>query len=178
MFVFRFYTKFCSPSNIMYPKPPVLGRLRPATIRDVPRIAVVATAGMYYSRNFAWERPHHASYPEDTSKSFEKKFADFIRDPEYITLVVEDGYKADESERTAAVIVAGAEDLPYRPGDPVVVGVVTWKLEPGSVRRGQFLDSEDAANSEATIYDGGLGRDTNLSHCALLDDKYGSTAEK
>jgi hypothetical protein len=162
----------------MYPKTPVLGRLRPATIRDVPRIAVVATAGMYYSHNFAWERPHHASYPEDTLKSFEKKLADFIRDPDYITLVIEDSYKADESERTGAVIIADAEDVQYNPGDPVIVGVATWKLEPGSVRRGQFLDSEDAEHSEAMIYDGGLGRDTNLSHCALLYEKYGSTAEK
>jgi hypothetical protein len=162
----------------MYPQTPELGRLRPATIRDVPRIAVVATAGLYYSCNFAWERPYHTCYPEDTLKSFEKKFADFIRDPEYITLVIEDSYKVNERERTDAVIAAGAEDLQYSSGDQVVVGVVTWKLEPGSARRGQFLDPEDAENSEATIYDGGLRRDTNLSHCALLYEKYGLTAEK
>jgi hypothetical protein len=74
----------------MYPKTPALGNPRLATIHDVPRIAVVATSGFYHSPVFAWERPYHHMYPEDTFKSYEKMFADIIRDPECAALVVED----------------------------------------------------------------------------------------
>jgi hypothetical protein len=47
----------------MFPQGPPLGSLRLANISDVPRIAVVATAGFYYSPVFEWERPSHRDYP-------------------------------------------------------------------------------------------------------------------
>jgi hypothetical protein len=80
------------PAPAMLPAIPALEVLRLASIHDVPRLALVATSGFYYSPVFSWERAYHHTYPQDTFQWYEKMFADIIRDPEYIALVIEDKF--------------------------------------------------------------------------------------
>ncbi|PMD52391.1 uncharacterized protein K444DRAFT_573157 [Hyaloscypha bicolor E] len=133
--------------------------LRLATIKDVPRTSAVATAGFFYSPAFEWERRYHAQYPEDTIKSFAKRFADIIRDPEFILGVVEDSYQPDENSKTGATIVTNQGEKAFQAGDSVIVGFAAWKLPPGSKYIGQFMDHEDLAADNRPVFDGGLGRD-------------------
>jgi len=133
--------------------------LRLATVKDVPRISAVATAGFFYSPAFEWERRYHAQYPEDTIKSFAKRFSDTIRDPEHILGVVEDSYQPDENSKTGATIVSNPGETASQAGDSVIVGLAAWKLPPGSKYIGQFMDHEDLASDSRPVFDGGLGRD-------------------
>lgn len=155
----------------MFPKSPALGSLRLANISDIPRIAVVATAGFYYSPVFGWERPFHKDFPQDTFHSYEAMFAKIIEDPEYIALVAEDLYDVHESSKTKAIIKPDKSYSLPKAGSPVIVGAATWKLEPGSPRKGQFNRSDNVSPTSTPSYDGGQGRDKSLSHAKLLDDK-------
>jgi len=143
------------------------GNLRLATIRDVPRLGQVATAGLFYSPAFAWERKHHAKYPEDAVKSYEKWLAIAIRDPESILLVAEDSYEPDENDKTGATIVSNPETNP-QPGEKVVVGFTFWHLPPGAKSIGKFMDDEDLASDKKPVFDGGLNRDRDVSLEPLL----------
>ncbi|KAJ8117703.1 hypothetical protein ONZ43_g4150 [Nemania bipapillata] len=120
----------------MFPVAPPLGALRLATIRDVPRIAAVATSGFYYSPVFSWERSYHRQFPQDTFMSYEKMFADIIRSPDYIAIVVEDSFEPDETSKSGATIEPDNGLPTPNAGDKVIVGAATWKFEPGSKRYG------------------------------------------
>jgi hypothetical protein len=135
------------------------GSIRLATIKDIPRTSAVATAGFFYSPTFEWERRYHAQYPEDTIKSFAKKLADIIRDPERILGVVEDSYQPDESSKTGATIVLNSNDKVLQAGDSVIVGFAAWRLPPGSKYVGRFMDLEDVESENKPVFDAGLGRD-------------------
>jgi hypothetical protein len=141
------------------------GKLRLATITDVPRLASIATASLFYSPAFAWERKYHHQYPEDTIKSYLKLVADFIRDPESILLVVEDSYQPEENTKTGATIPPNVNGQNPKPGESVIVGFVAWKLPLGSKYVGQFMNAEDFDSENRSQYDGGPGRDriTSLS---------------
>lgn len=147
---------------------PPLGPLRLTGIHDVPRIAAVATAGFYYSPVFAWERRFHAEFPQDTFQSYEKMFADAITNPQYIVLVATDTYDPTEDSKTEAIIQPDAPGLIAHPGDTVIVGAATWKLQPGSHRIGQFTPPHEA--QPGLRFDGGPGRDKSTRHAELLDD--------
>ncbi|KAI0199893.1 hypothetical protein F4808DRAFT_461288 [Astrocystis sublimbata] len=150
----------------MLPVSPPLGSLRLANIHDVPRIAAVATSGFYYSPVFTWDRPYHRHYPQDTFKSYEKMFADAIRNPEHIALVAEDSYDPDERAKSYAIIKPDAQMPIPEAGSQVIVGVATWKLEPKSQRYGQFMDPNDSPDID---YSGGLERDKNTWRIDQLD---------
>ena len=145
-----------------YPPAPPLGTLRLATISDVPRIAVVATASFFYSPLFAWERRYHAQYPEDTLKDYARMFAELIRNPDILVLVAEDSYRPNEHSKTKAVITPYPNDEIHHEGETVVVGIAAWHLPPGSKRVGQFMNQDDLINNE--VFDGGLSRDKDLEH--------------
>ena len=149
-----------------YPPAPPFGTLRLATISDVPRIAVVATAGFFYSPLFAWERRYHTQYPEDTVKDYAKGFADFIRDPGSIVVVAEDSYRPDEHSQTKALITTNLDEKIYQEGETVIVGVGALNLPPGSERIGQFVNQEDVTNT--AVFDGGLSRDKSLKHSQAI----------
>jgi hypothetical protein len=117
-------------------------------------------------------------YPEDTFKSYEKMFADIIRDPECAALVVEDSYRENEKDKTGAVIEPGPEQTEPQPRESVIVGAATWKLEPGSRRIGQFTDRKDVDSPENPVFDGGPGKDKSKSHVKLLDDKCDAAEEE
>ncbi|KAK2595301.1 hypothetical protein QQS21_007016, partial [Conoideocrella luteorostrata] len=148
-----------------------------ATLRDVPRIATVATAGFYYSPVFAWERRFHHQYPMDTFQSYEKMFADIILDPQHVTLVVEDTYNPSESEKTEPVIEPDRKMPLPKQGNSVIVGAATWKLEPSSPRYGQFMNPADS-NDPSLNFDGGRSRDKSPRHADMLDDKCDAAEEK
>jgi hypothetical protein len=139
------------------------GNLRLATITDVPRLASIATASLFYSPAFAWERKYHHQYPEDTIKSYLKVAADFIRDPKSILLVVEDAHQPDENTKTGATIPPNVNGQIPQPGESVIVGFVAWKLPPGSKYFGQFMDTEGLDVENLSEFDGGPGRDKNAS---------------
>lgn len=160
-----------------FPTAPQLGALRLATLRDVPRIATVATAGFYYSPVFTWERRYHSRYPTDTFQSYAKLFADIILDPRGIVLVTEDAYDPAEEDKTAATIAPDREMPPLKRGESVIVGVAAWELEPDSPRIGQFMPST-APNDvpPSPSFDGGKGRDGSSHHIRMLDEgRYNTT---
>ncbi|KAK7415053.1 hypothetical protein QQX98_006191 [Neonectria punicea] len=154
-----------------FPTAPAFGTLRLANLRDVPKIATVATAGFYYSPVFAWERRFSRDFPQDTFQSYEKMFADVILSPEHVALVVEDSYDPFEAEKTEAIIQPDREVPKLRQGDPVIVAVAAWKLKPGSPRQGQFIAPEDGSSPKHD-FDGGPGRDKSPHHADMLDKKF------
>ncbi|CAH0020749.1 unnamed protein product [Clonostachys rhizophaga] len=160
-----------------FPVAPAFGALRLASLRDVPRIATVATAGFYYSPVFPWERRFHRDFPTDTFRSYEKMFADAIISPDYIALVVEDSYDPAEAEKTEATIKPDVKISSPKAGDPVIVGVATWKLQPNSTRRGQYITPEDSS-AGGHGFDGSLGRDKSPFHADILDEKCDAAEEK
>jgi hypothetical protein len=139
------------------------GNLRLATITDVHRLSRIATASLFYSPAFAWERKYHHQYPEDTIKSYMKLVADFIQDPESILLVVEDSYQPDENIKTGATIPPNVNGQNPQPGESVIVGFVAWKLPPGSKYVGHFMNTEDFDAESLSQFDGGPGRDKSAS---------------
>lgn len=156
---------------MVFPIAPPLGALRLATLRDVPRIATVATAGFYYSPVFTWERRFHHQYPTDTFQSYSKMFADIVLDPQYVVLVVKDSYDPAEGDKSAATIAPDREMPLLQRGDSVIVGAATWKLEPDSRRMGQFVPltgPDDVPPSPP--FDGGKGRDKSPRHASMLDE--------
>ncbi|CAG9950310.1 unnamed protein product [Clonostachys rosea f. rosea IK726] len=160
-----------------FPVAPAFGALRLASLRDVPRIATVATAGVFYSPVFPWERRFHRDFPTDTFRSYEKMFADAIISPDYVALVVEDSHDPAEAEKTGATIKPDVKIPTPKAGDPVIVGVATWKLQPNSTRRGQFIAPEDSS-AVRHVFDGGLGRDKSPFHADMLDEKCDAAEEK
>ncbi|KAI0385425.1 hypothetical protein F5Y04DRAFT_245811 [Hypomontagnella monticulosa] len=126
------------PHNAMIPDPPPLGSLRLATPDDVMRLGVVCTASFYYSEEFTWERIYHDQYPQSTIVHYRNEAVEFINEPEFITLVIEDDYDTDESSKTNATIPEDNGWEPPEKGTKVVVGMAVWKLESGSKRIGRF----------------------------------------
>ncbi|KAE9364264.1 hypothetical protein N431DRAFT_388255, partial [Stipitochalara longipes BDJ] len=149
-----------------YPPSPPFGNLRLATMSDVPRIAVVASASFFYSPLFAWERRYHAQYPEDTLKDYAKQFADFIRNLGSIVVVAKDLYRSNEQTKTQALILSNPDKRAHREGETVVVGVAAWNLPPGSKRISQFVNQDDL--SDSAVFDGGLSRDKDLEHSQAI----------
>ncbi|KAE9366620.1 hypothetical protein N431DRAFT_417442 [Stipitochalara longipes BDJ] len=154
------------------------GHLRLATIRDVPRLSQVATAGFFYSPAFTWERRYHHQYPEDTRKAYEKILSDSIRDPKVILVVVEDSYQPDENTKTGATIVSNSEENNPQTGDLVAVGFAVWSLPSGSKYIGKFMDDEDLASDKKPAFDGGLDRDRDVSLVAPLYEADSAAKEK
>ncbi|KAE8446564.1 hypothetical protein EG329_011896 [Mollisiaceae sp. DMI_Dod_QoI] len=154
------------------------GKLRLATIRDIPRISIVATAGFFYSPTFAWEKRYHHQYPEDTLKSYAKRFADQIRDPGCIVLVTEDFYLPDENTKSGAIIPTTTDQEHLQAGDSVIVAVTSWQLPPESRYFGQFMDQEDLNSSDSPIFDEGLERDKDMSHSRSLHELVAAEEEK
>ncbi|KAI0103213.1 hypothetical protein GGR51DRAFT_573391 [Nemania sp. FL0031] len=66
-------------------------------------------------------------------------FADIIRSPDYIAVVVEDSFDPNENIKSDAIIPPEKQLPILAAGSPVIVGAATWKLEPGSKRQGQYV---------------------------------------
>ncbi|KAK7430705.1 hypothetical protein QQZ08_002749 [Neonectria magnoliae] len=160
-----------------FPTAPAFGILRLANLRDVPRIASISTAGFYYSPVLASERRFSREFPLDTLQSYEKMFADTILSPEHVALVVEDSCDPSEAEKPEVIIQPDREVPRLRQGDPAVVAMATWKLEPGYPRRGQSIAPEDCSSPKHD-FDGGPGRDKSPHHAEMLDEKCDSVEDR
>lgn len=101
-------------------------------------MAIVSTAGFFYSEQFRFERPHHADYASDTLAFFQHENAGFLKDPKCVFLVVTDKYRPNESDQTEATIPQDNGWEAPAAGEDVIVGLAIWRLEPGSKRIGQF----------------------------------------
>jgi len=105
-------------------------------------------------------------------------FADIIRDPEYIALVVEDAYQPTKNSYTGASVATDPDQPISQPRESVIFGSASWKLQPGPARKGQFVDDEDLTSPNKPFYDGGLGREKDKFHADLLDEKCDTAEEK
>ncbi|KAK1834936.1 hypothetical protein QBC39DRAFT_220654, partial [Podospora conica] len=140
---------------------PPLGALRVAQPTDVLRIGIVAAAGFRYSPLFKWERPHHEDFPEDTLLSYRTQFMTAIKSDDYIVLVQDDAYIPDENDKTSAIIPDNNGWAAPEAGDPVVVGVVSIKLHPGSAHKGILNDHRGLYPN---LPSSNPGRDLNRRH--------------
>jgi hypothetical protein len=113
---------------MVFPEIPPFGTLRLAHHRDIARIAEVATAGFHYSEVFHFERAYHEQYPQDTMASYREQFAKLIGDPRCVVLVAEETCNSKSNDLNAG-------------RSRIIVGVASWRLEPGSSRVGQFQSS-------------------------------------
>lgn len=121
--------------------PPLVGNLRLATRDDITRMANVGVAGFYYDPTFHAMRPHHAQHPRTTMLSSKYLYTEYLRRPNYVTVVIEDTARPNEDELTKATIDRGGEGGPPTEGQRVVVGLATWEFfQEGSSRVGQFND--------------------------------------
>lgn len=132
----------------MYPPGPALGPLRSASLKDVPRIGLVATCGFYFSPAFQWERPYHAQHPADTLASYRTEWANVIKDPRYIVLVATNQYDPEEGTKSKATVPPEYATETPAAGEEVIVGMACWKLEENSKWVGQFQDDTGTVPTE------------------------------
>ncbi|KAI9726375.1 MAG: hypothetical protein M1828_001649 [Chrysothrix sp. TS-e1954] len=147
------------------PSPPLSPPLRLALISDIPRIALVAVSGFYYSNLGSWCRQHHHAYPLDTFTGYASKFASAVRDPACVVVVAEDAWVSDEGGKTGASVVPDRVMREPEQGGTVVVGVGVWKLQGSSERMGQWMDEGD----DGEVFEKGLERDMSALHVERLD---------
>lgn len=118
-------------TETVYAKAPSLYTVRLATLQDVPRMGFVAVAGFRHTQIFEFERPYYEEHPQDALDSVSQLFRDAILDANTVVLVAEDEYDDDEKNHVPRA-------RPEKPGQRVIVGIGSWRYEPGSARMGQF----------------------------------------
>src|ERR1700760_1598017 len=123
--------------SVQHPPYPPLGRLRLATIDDIPRIAEVALAGFAETALFGWVKPYHHQYPKDSLKAYQYAFSLSLYDPGCVVIVAEDALKPSENDHVTATIDPDQEIPKPSSGQPIVVGVMSIKLT-GNARWHQF----------------------------------------
>jgi hypothetical protein len=123
--------------SIQHPPYPPLGKLRLATIEDIPRITEVALAGYSHTPVFPWINTKHHQYPKDSFKGVQHSFARELCNPGYVVLVAVDAFNPSENDAINATIVPDEELAKPRRGQPIVVGVVSIQLS-GNSRWHQF----------------------------------------
>lgn len=149
-----------------FPPVPAFPCLRLASLRDVPRIAVVSTLGFRNSEIFKFERPKYDQYPHDTITAFRNLFREQISDPNSVVVVAEDTRVQEEDQSPDGVDDPAA--IPRR----VIVGVCSWIFQNGSERKGQFAFPDPGPKEPA------LSRDLNQAHLKLVDDIKGAGEKK
>ena len=129
------------------PQPPTL---RLARLSDLPRISLVATAGLSQSETFQYQRPFFntypgTAYPLDAVAAEWKKLQKAILDPTRAVIVVEAALDTDESIRVSRSLRRAYPELDddYYPKNPAgkrgIVGVASWCFPEGSRRLGEFM---------------------------------------
>ena len=146
-------------------------------MEDVPRLAVVATAAFRDSDSFQWYRPKHNLFPLDTIAWLANMFAEAIRDPKAIVLMVEDLYKQEEAHNQGAL--PSASKAPVE-GDNVLVGVAVFDLPEGSKLVGQLMDKDDEALAaeDQELFSIGEQRDMDCNRWDVWCKAYSDAAEK
>jgi len=124
---------------------PHIDGVRLATLDDLPRIAIVAAAGFFYSPVFQYQRPHYDAYPEDTVASYYVEYEAAIRDPNSVVLVAEGVQDMQELEKAySALHNITLSKCPPTPGKTVITGVSSITLPPGSIWLGRLQPSDIA----------------------------------
>jgi hypothetical protein len=131
-------------SRTVHPQSPAGLRLAKPT--DIPRIAIVATAGFYYSPFFHFTRPNHKFYPEDTLLSYQSQFTSLIGNDEFVVCVAEDEYEPDERGKSEAKFPEEISWVAPKSGEKVIVGVIIVKLAPGSKLKGAFKAESEGSS--------------------------------
>ncbi|KAF2497451.1 hypothetical protein BU16DRAFT_605888 [Lophium mytilinum] len=125
---------------------PQLDKVRLATLDDLPRIAIVAAAGFFYSPVFQYQRPHHEAYPEDTVASYLFEYEAAIHDPNTVVLVAEEAQDPQELQKAyGALHDITLSTCPLTPGKTVITGVSSISLAPGSIWSGRLQPTGNAA---------------------------------
>lgn len=118
--------------------------LRWANPSDILRMGLVSYAGFEPTNFRAWMSPYHKRYPSDMLAFDRANAQDYLADPDYLCIVIEDNPKPDEASFTGAIIPS--DDLAAvrhaeRAQDQgrVVVGYAVWVLNkdimPGRVEK-------------------------------------------
>ncbi|KAF2740992.1 hypothetical protein EJ04DRAFT_454341 [Polyplosphaeria fusca] len=128
---------------------PPFDNIRLATLEDLPRIATVAAAGFFWSPTFQFQRPHHASFPEDTLSSYWRCYLSELQDPAAAVLVAEDVGEQDERSHVYDALRHSPMYDTLQDGRArVVVGVCSIDLKPESWRMGQFSRSSSGRGAD------------------------------
>ncbi|KAF2808901.1 uncharacterized protein BDZ99DRAFT_463759 [Mytilinidion resinicola] len=127
----------------MDPQVPQLDKVRLATLDDLPRIAIVAAAGFFYSPVFQYQRPHYEAYPEDTIASYFFEYEAAMHDPNAVVLVAEDIQDPQELDKAyRALHDITLSTCPPTPGKTVITGVSSITLTPGSIWSGRLQPTD------------------------------------
>jgi hypothetical protein len=124
------------------PKIPPLGSVRLATLKDIPRIGLVAAASFYHSPYFRYQRPDYREFPFDTVASYRVEFAKAILGNDSVVIVAEDTPEKDEIDHVYHELKEVYRSEPQAAiSNPskVIVGVCSLKLLANSARSGQFV---------------------------------------
>jgi hypothetical protein len=81
-----------------YPPVPAFPSLRLATLRDIPRLAVVSTLGFRNSETFGFERSRYDQFPQDALTSFRNAIREQISDSNTAVIVAEDEKLVDDED--------------------------------------------------------------------------------
>jgi|ERR1700722_2099401 hypothetical protein len=127
---------------LLAPTIPPLGSVRLATLKDIPRIGLVAAASFYHSPCFHYQRPGHQEFPFDTVASYRAEFAKAILENDSVVIVAEDTPEKDEIDHVYHELKEVYRSKPQAAiSNPpkIIVGVCSLKLLANSTRSGQFV---------------------------------------
>jgi hypothetical protein len=135
---------------LLVPEIPRLGSLRLATLKDVPRIGVVAAASFYHSPYFHYQRPDHQRFPFDTVASYRTQFTNAILGNESVVIVAEDTPENDEIDYVydeLKQVYRSQDSQNSLNSSKIIIGVCSLKLLANSKRTGQFLPEDSDASA-------------------------------
>jgi hypothetical protein len=133
---------------------PDVNGVRLATLDDLPRIAIVATAAFFWSPTFRFQRPYYQEFPADTLASYWSEYKQAMEDPACVVLITEDVLEADEAEHIYKALRSACPLS--RLGQKAIVGVCSITLKPGSCYVGHFQPAGKHVSAALSTRDGPL----------------------
>lgn len=127
---------------LLVPKIPPLRTLRLATLKDIPRIGLVAAASFYHSPYFHYQRPDHQKFPFDTVASYRAQFTEAILGKDSVVIVAEDTPENDEIDHVydeLKEVYRSRNHATSLSSSKIVIGVCSLNLQANSARSGQFV---------------------------------------
>jgi hypothetical protein len=135
---------------LLAPKIPPLGSVRLATLKDIPRIAIVAAASFYHSPYFHHQRPDHQKFPFDTVAGYRAEFAKAILGNDSVVIVAEDTPEEDEIDHVyhdLKEVYRSENRTTGSNSSKIIVGVCSLNLLANSTRSGQFVPEGSIASA-------------------------------
>ncbi len=117
-------------SQLVTREAPDLGRLCIAKLLEILQMAVIAAAGLFYSKVQKYQRLFYDNFAVNTVKYFYNFFLQEIRNPNSIILVVEDSFKRDKCNYVYNML----KDIypSIENADSIIVGIRIISLLEGS----------------------------------------------